>query len=169
MERLLLLGGADIHPWLYGQPRRSYTHCDTDRDKVEWALVRRAMAAQIPIFGICRGHQMITVAFGGTLHQDMADKLGTTHSNSHRIIVQGPLKEHIASRTVNSYHHQCTADVPLGFEIAAVAPDNVIESIYRPGVLGVQWHPEMMVRSDQRWLHLFRWFLEGQLDPAWDG
>lgn len=166
-DRLLLLGGSDLMPWLYGEVKGNRTYPEKDRDLVEWILVRRAMAMGVPIFGICRGHQLINVAYGGTLHQDIQDDCNLYHPNrSHKVHAKAPLKRFMPSMTVNSYHHQCVNVVAPGFTVVAHTLDGIVEGIWKPGVLGVQWHPEMLVWQDKRWLNLFSWFLNGDLGPT---
>lgn len=159
---VLLLGGADISPFLYGERSHGARPTDATRDQVEWILARRALADQLPVLGICRGHQMLAVAAGGALHQDVEYDLGLVHDDgghrlryAHRKLIKrlGRLAQ------VNSYHHQAVRSVPGGFEVAATAEDGVIEGIYRPGYLGVQWHPEMQMHQNEHAYQLFRWLL----------
>lgn len=162
-DRLMLLGGCDIHPFFYGQARTYSRAGDTDRDRIEWILARRALAEGKPVMGICRGHQMLTIAAGGSLYQDIySDKATATHGHINQLVdVMLPLKSHLPTLQVNSLHHQATKVVPYGWQVAARSKDGVIESIYRPGALGVQWHPEIMFDSDPRWVRLFKWFMAG--------
>lgn len=138
---------------------------DQARDKVEWVLARRAITERVPMMGICRGHQMLTIAHGGSLHQDMYTCLGLDHPSGkgvkHNVKLFGPLADKVPTKTVNSLHHQAVNTIPLGFDIAATSKDGVIEAIYRPGALGVQWHPELMLASNKRWATLFDWWLDG--------
>lgn len=100
---------------------------------------------------------------GGALWQDIQhDGLTDYHPAQHRLQdVRMSLRRHLPTFTVNSYHHQATKIVPAGFDVAARSSDGVIEAIYRPGALGVQWHPEMLWNSDPKWASLFKWFLAG--------
>jgi putative glutamine amidotransferase len=166
MDGLLLLGGADIHPRWYGERDTHCQYVDKQRDAIEWTLVRRAITEGKPIMGICRGMQMLTAAAGGSLYQDVNAQQGTTHRHhgmSHELVdVDGRLAARIPSTRVNSLHHQAVKMVPYGWETLATAPDGVIESIWRPGALGVQWHPELLIQGgDTRWVSLFEWFMEG--------
>jgi putative glutamine amidotransferase len=162
-SRLLLLGGPDINPFWYGQSATHTRRIDKERDLIEWTLVRRALADEIPVMGICRGHQMLAAAAGGSLYQDIyADGATPYHAPTHRLTdVLLPLAGHIPVCQVNSYHHQAVRTPPYGWEVVAWSSDGLVEAIHRPGALGVQWHPEMMVRSDPRWRKLFKWFLAG--------
>jgi putative glutamine amidotransferase len=164
-DALILLGGQDIGPSWYGEQRTYAQRPDRRRDHIEWALVRRALTAEVPSIGICRGHQMLAVAAGGTLAQDMIRQGVTSrHPNQHPLAVAlAPLCAYLpeGDLIVNSYHHQAVIRVPDDFQTAALAPDGVIEAIWRPGALGVQWHPELMADADPRWRKLFAWFLDG--------
>jgi len=163
-DRLILLGGADINPFFYGQACRTYTYpADKHRDRIEWILTRRAMADGKPILGICRGHQMIAVAHGGSLYQDIGIEANLRHGSNHRLEnIQQPLKRWLPTSNVNSLHHQAVKAAPAGFKVVATA-GGVIESIWKPGVLGVQFHPELMLYGDKRWGDLFIWLIEGRL------
>lgn len=160
MDRLILLGGADISPFLYGEPLIDSHHIDSGRDQIEWILARRAITEHVPTFGICRGHQMLAAAHGGTLWQDIYTGMGVEHNyGSHSLKVSAKLRQHLPGAVVNSLHHQAVRIVPHGFKVLArSADDEVIESIWRPGYLGVQWHPELLYPRDKRWLKLFDWW-----------
>jgi hypothetical protein len=114
--------------------------------------------------GVCRGHQMIAVAYGGELHQDLwkDSVIVKPHNNFHSIEAHSDeLERHLPTLAVNSFHHQAISRVPRGFRTAAVSMDGVIEAIYKPGILGVQWHPEELWQTDGRWAHLFEWHVRG--------
>ena len=162
-DGLILLGGCDISPVFYGQLRTYSNPPSLDRDRIEWVLVRRAMAEHKPIFGICRGMQMIAVAHGGSLHQDILAETRKRHTGWHSIQPRRPLAKHIPNdHFVNSLHHQAVITPPHGFEAVATAQDGILEAIWRPGVLGVQWHPELLIGDGQpEWASLFDWFLAG--------
>lgn len=161
-DALLLLGGSDISPMLYGELNTHSRNTDRDRDKIEWIMVKRAMEQGIPIMGICRGCQMIAAAFGGSLYQDI-HKQGAArrHVGPHLVNTWGRLAEFMPTDTVNSHHHQAIRRLPIGFKAAARSHDNIIEAIYRPGVLGVQWHPELLFPNNPGWIGLFEWFASG--------
>lgn len=165
-DGLVLLGGADILPTWYGEPNRNAGRPDRKRDLVEWTLVRRAFTEQKPVLGICRGHQMLAVAAGGSLYQDIWSEahpgVGRHSCSSHRLVRVIPaLRDRLPTLTVNSLHHQAVKCVPPAFVVAAASEDGVIEAIYRPGLLGVQWHPELLYPRDERWEGLFAWLVEG--------
>lgn len=158
---LILLGGRDIVPSSYGERRTYSQEPDTQRDRVEWAMIRQAMSLHVPIFGICRGCQMIAIAHGGSLYQDIYRQNVTDHHPStHQVEVGGKLAKYMPTKTVNSLHHQAIRNVPDGFKILAHT-DGIVEAIYKPGVLGVQWHPELLFPTNPGWFGLFEWFLNG--------
>ncbi len=160
LDGLLMHGGADVWPGSYGEePLRPEWNGDRIRDQYEIGLVQAFSAAGKPVFGICRGLQLINVAHGGTLYQD----IGTQKPGAlvHRDAAIYDLNFHevdILPRTrmaqllpagrhrINSVHHQGVKDVAPGFAVEAVSPeDGVVEAIRRtdgPWVAAVQWHPE---------------------------
>lgn len=163
LDGLLLTGGADVAPGSYGEePMRPEWGGDPVRDAYELDLIRRAEAAGRPVLGICRGVQIITAAFGGTLYQDINTQIEGTlvHRDWHRYDQLGHdvtlTEDSWVSRVyggattigVNSIHHQSIKQAPEGFEVTAVAPDGVLEAVERLDagrwVVGVQWHPEWL-------------------------
>jgi putative glutamine amidotransferase len=169
---LILTGGSDIDPSLYGQNRNSaLMEPDESRDDPEISLAKAAFKTDIPVLGICRGIQLINVAFGGTLWQDISTQVSgsLTHSNfptdwdkctSHYVSLSkgSKLSEIFKGReklTVNSAHHQAVRDVGPNLRVTARAPDGLIEAIestIHNWVIGIQWHPEMQneLESDQK-------------------
>ena len=165
---LLLTGGADVAPERYGEARHpTVTGVDAARDEYEIALVRAALAADLPVLAICRGLQVMNVASGGSLVQDIpsqvstavphqvpAPKNGIAHDVS---LVPGSRLAGLMGGAaaggrlpVNSRHHQAVQRVASGYLVTAVAPDGVIEALERPQsrfCVGVQWHPENFVGS----------------------
>ena len=158
-DGIVISGGDDVAPFLYGEDVTPLTmHLEPTRDKQEYLLMKHLLERlNIPVLGICRGLQMLNVAAGGTLHQDLTS-LGKHHtllnvapdSFAHRVhLTKGSRMEQIAgceSMLTNSYHHQAVKDLAPGFVASAAAADGVIESIEKEGdrfVLGVQWHPEI--------------------------
>lgn len=149
IDGLLLTGGTDIDPARYGQaPLRETDQPDDERDEFEIGLLERALDAELPVFAICRGMQLLNVALGGTLVQ---------HVTGHKLLSGGTHRVHVKPEsalapmvggteiTVNSRHHQVVDRLGTGLIPCAAAPDGVIEAIWRPGnhlVFGVQWHPE---------------------------
>lgn len=166
-NRLLLLGGGDIDPKLYGEKNNLSQTPSAWRDDIEWELLSRAKEYNVPTMGICRGHQMIAAAYGGTLYQDFGKQVGTNHHYEHRLVaIKDPLARFLPTTTVNSLHHQSVKDVPPGFEVLARAADGIIEAIGKDGVLGTQFHPEMLIEDNAAFAPLFAWFVLDSL--RWD-
>lgn len=179
VDAVVLSGGSDVAPLHYGQePRRGCGMPNPSRDAYELELLRLADERQLPVFGICRGMQILNVFYGGTLHQDLAEVPGSlAHSQAgnpadgaHTVALRGFAAEAMETDTllVNSFHHQVLDQVAPGFEVAATAPDGIVEAIERPGerlVAAVQWHPEMTSREGRESQALFRW-LVGKVAPT---
>ncbi|HMC77539.1 MAG TPA: gamma-glutamyl-gamma-aminobutyrate hydrolase family protein [Vicinamibacterales bacterium] len=169
IDALLLTGGLDVDPVLYGEPAHPTTEADHERDAFEIPLSRAAVARDLPIFAICRGVQVLNVAAGGTLVQDIPSSVTTDLSHS----IDVP-KDHLAHAVkvtpgtrlsaslgaaapldacpVNSRHHQAVGRVASSFVVSAVSEDGVVEAIERPEstfCLGVQWHPENFWRTGE--------------------
>jgi putative glutamine amidotransferase len=162
LDGVILPGGGDLDPQVYGETQHAATNSiDPDRDRVELYLTRQAVADHKPFFGICRGVQVLNVALGGTLYQDLpsefpkalphyfrAPEFPRDHPG-HTIQVE---EESLLARClgtplveVNSRHHQAPRQIAPGLKIVARAPDGVIEALElddHPFALGVQWHPE---------------------------
>ena len=155
LDGLVLSGGPDVDPGLYGAEPGPYTVTHPDRDRAEMRLVTRALEMDVPVLGVCRGMQLLTVAAGGTLHQHLPDVLG---HEKHRP-APGVYGEHDArfvpgSRiaglmgddlAVRCFHHQGVDD-PGKLTVTGRAEDGLVEAVEDPGhrfVLGVQWHPEV--------------------------
>lgn len=171
IDGLLLTGGADIHPRHYGQePRHGLGEVDEDRDQFDLALYQAVRRAGKPIFGVCRGMQLINIAEGGTLHQHLPDVAGVWAD--HGQVAPQPALGHSVTLTegsrlaaelgrqsqVNSYHHQALDKVAPSLSVVATAPDGVIEAVEGEGLLAVQWHPEMIWQRHPHALGAFRAF-----------
>jgi putative glutamine amidotransferase len=165
---LLLAGGNDVDPALYGEACKPETEePDPVRDGLESALLREALARDLPVFGICRGIQIFNVVLGGALRQHIENHKRPKQREVHSIsIAPGSRLESIlgtGTYMVNSRHHQCVGRVAEGLVVAARAPDGVIEALELPGkrfALAVQWHPE--ARMDGPDLGLFAAFRAAQ-------
>lgn len=170
VDGLLFSGGADIDPVRYGDPSVHPTTygVDQQRDDFELELIQRAIQADKPMLCICRGIQVLNVAFGGTLIQDIADELPDAGLHRqyqaaipadqpvHDVQVSaGSLLEQVyGTRAIpaNSLHHQSVKEMGSGLTLDGQTEDGIVEAISYPAatfVLGVQWHPEMMHRSEQ--------------------
>ena len=180
VDGLLFSGGLDIHPGFYGEGDTVHPATETEaggRDVHEIALARAAVARDLPVFAICRGLQVLNVALGGTLYQDLPTQVGTEWA--HR---QGP---HSSEKThctrvapgsrlakilggvdmlpINSHHHQAARDVAPGLVVTARAEDGVVEALEKPDaryLLAVQWHPENLYETDAPSRALFAAFAE---------
>jgi putative glutamine amidotransferase len=181
VDGLLLTGGGDIDPVLYGEDRHPLVDdAEPGRDEFEIDLARRAMAADIPVLAICRGAQVLNVAAGGTLIQDIPSTVLTNIRHSvkepknavaHTVQVTpgsqleqalGPAVDSGHACPVNSRHHQSIAVLGTGLLPSATAADGVVEAIEREGAafcLGVQWHPENFWQSGE-FSPLFDTFVE---------
>lgn len=177
LDGLLLTGGEDIDPSYYGEePEKELGVVDVERDRMEWELTRLALQWNLPILGICRGIQVLNVAAGGTLWQDIArrSEFHVKHRQqaagdwaTHTLRVEsGSLLARIFGTTqvrTNTFHHQAVKEVAPGFRAVAWSADGLIEGIEKEGevfVVGVQYHPELMWRSHEPSRCLFRAFVE---------
>ena len=159
IDALLLIGGADVDPSMYGASRHPATEATyPDRDRFEIALLRGALERELPVLGICRGMQILNVALGGTLVQDLVAPdgshphrrvRGTFDGNDHTVVLE---PGSLAARAVGEeahlahcHHHQAVLALGAGLVISGRAEDDVIEAIELADGgwgLGVQWHPE---------------------------
>lgn len=173
LDAVLFSGGADIHPRLYGkEPARHLGATDDARDDFEVALYHAARKLGKPVFGICRGLQLINALEGGTLHQHLPDvtELWVGHSQvveppalGHSIqFVEGSrlARTHGPEARLNSYHHQGIERLAPTLEATAHAPDGLIEGVEGEGIVAVQWHPEMMFGKYPVALGAFAAFME---------
>ena len=179
IDGLLITGGVDVHPHFYNEePHQHLGDVMLERDQVELKLTQVAFERKLPIFGICRGIQLLNIALGGTLYQDIPTQYKGSpilHQQKakrgevcHFIeIKQGSQLAKIVGKervAVNSFHHQGLKDVPEIFTITAQSSDGMIEAIEMkdyPFCLGVQWHPEEMVLVNEgHSLQLFKAFID---------
>jgi putative glutamine amidotransferase len=186
LDGLMMTGGDDIAPNRYGeQPHPAVAEVDAERDEFELKLVATARSQNLPILAICRGVQVLNVACGGTLVQDIPSQVTGAllhklsvpphqpYSLAHEVWLE---KDSLLSKLmserlngadtcdVNSRHHQAVKAVAAGLRVSATAPDGVIEAIEDPAArfcLGVQWHPENFFRTGE-----FRALFEGFLEAS---
>jgi putative glutamine amidotransferase len=177
LDGLLLIGGPDLDPVHYHQkPLPGLRRVTPPRDSVELRVTRWALEAGLPILAICRGIQVLNVAAGGTLWQDIATQRPEAAKHDYH---PGYPENHLAHSVqalpdsrlagivgkepfwVNSLHHQAIDRLGDGLRPTAYAPDGIVEAVEgnrEAWMLGVQWHPEWLVDSDDRMLALFQTF-----------
>jgi gamma-glutamyl-gamma-aminobutyrate hydrolase PuuD len=187
LDGLILQGGADIDPRSYGEvASNTVGPIDVVRDRFELDLLRAFVAAGKPVFGVCRGMQLINVACGGNLHQDLCADGATSNSHAHSDAYDqhwhplsiepgswfSALYRGENSGVVNSIHHQGIERLGAGLIVQARADDGVIEAVRGAGdgfLLGVQWHPEFHDGSDPKLLPadpLMQAFLDAAAERA---
>jgi putative glutamine amidotransferase len=185
-DGILVPGGVDMDPSTYGEPpHEKLGNIDPARDRVELALARWAMADRKPLLGLCRGLQVINVAAGGSLYQDLEAEYpdairhdyfptyGFTRDHlAHEVTVAPTSRLHSlvdqAQLPVNSMHHQGVKRVGAGLVPCAHAADGLVEAVELPNgqfLVGVQWHPEVFDATDPHTHGLFRGFVEAA--AAW--
>jgi putative glutamine amidotransferase len=178
MDGLLLSGGVDIQPHLYHeQPHPQLGEVDEQLDELELFLTRRAMQRDMPILGICRGIQLLNVALGGSLFQDIEAQCPGSMRHSRRelprntlihsvSIEEGSRAEQIFGANeiwINSLHHQSVKDPGQGAHITGRAEDGVAELLEAPGyrfVFGIQGHPEELYTTEPHCVNLFAAFIQ---------
>lgn len=179
LDGVILSGGGDIHPSSYGRTDGGLLwRVDQERDESELMLARWVLEADLPLLAICRGVQVLNVAAGGTLIQDISTAV--PGALSHSCVAGRPLPDvvHVVKvepRTqlaslvgagrlgVNSAHHQAVDEIGDGLLVTAHAPDGIVEGVESPDrrfCLGVQWHPEAMVESAPVMRRLFEGLIE---------
>ena len=173
-DGLLLPGGEDVNPARYGQAISEKCGEIVDvRDYIEMEMLKAFLPTGKPILGICRGHQLLNVYFGGTLHQDIVALSGCKHDDyphkdlgNHRVtITSGTKLARILGKKslqVNSLHHQAVDTPAPGMIVSAVCEDGIIEGIELsdyPFCIGVQWHPEHMTPFSKRQRRIFDAFI----------
>jgi len=178
LDGLVLSGGGDVSPYLYGEaPLKAVSRMELDRDRWELALFRAAWSAGLPILGICRGCQLVNVALGGTLYQDIPSQLPEAGGHSFDVPMDEPAHYIVirqgsrlaaalgAGRFLsNSFHHQAVKGLAPGLTVSAQASDGVIEGLEWTSderyLVAAQFHPEGMTRRFPDTLGLFRSHVE---------
>ena len=176
-DGFLFSGGCDIEPKKFGEETKSTCgNIQKFRDALEFAVFKKAFEQKKPIMAICRGIQVINVALGGTLYQDIPTEIPSEISHrqkepknmpSHevQILSDTPLMELIlkAKMTANSFHHQAIKALGEGLEVMALADDGIIEAVYYNGenyIMGYQWHPERLCEFEEDNKTLFLDFIK---------
>ncbi|MDD3337172.1 MAG: gamma-glutamyl-gamma-aminobutyrate hydrolase family protein [Eubacteriales bacterium] len=177
LDGLLLAGGNDVAPEFFGhRPVGELGEVNPRRDELEMRMIKEAVSKKLPVLGICRGIQMMNVALGGSLYQDLGTQykekaMGHRQTRpgrygSHKVTVKkGTLLHRVVGEEqlwVNSFHHQAVWELAPGCMENAMAEDGVVEGIegvQTPFFLGVQWHPERMIEEDPTARSLFTAFI----------
>jgi putative glutamine amidotransferase len=179
VDAILLPGGGDVEPSYYGEARHpTFDAAETGRDELEIALANKARDVDMPLLAICRGLQLLNVARGGSLIQDIPDQLpgALSHQNrespdaiAHDVRLEQPSTlaqllgpDSASTVAVNSRHHQAIKRVGDGLIVSATAPDGVIEAVEDPGqrfCVAVQWHPENFHRTGE-FSEIFQAFID---------
>ncbi|MEJ2750254.1 MAG: gamma-glutamyl-gamma-aminobutyrate hydrolase family protein [Anaerolineae bacterium] len=181
VDGILLPGGGDIDPSVYGaEAHETMYGIDPDRDRVEIIVARQAVQRRKPLLAICRGHQVLNVALGGTLWEDVKAFMPQAIRHDHfrgfprnyiaHSVTAVPDSQiaHLMGKTVinvNSLHHQGVRDLAPELRATAVSPDGLVEGTEIPGhpfAVSVQWHPENLIHDDPAMLSLFK----GLVDAA---
>lgn len=180
LDGILLSGGEDVHPLFYGEPPLTKLQTlSPERDRWELELFKQAMKKNIPLLGICRGSQIINVALGGTLYQDIDSQLPGVNGH-HPTGIKGDEIYHnididlgselykifiVEKLGINSFHHQGIKKLADNLKISSFSEDGIIESyeyakMESQYIVGVQWHPEGMIGKHKEFLKLFENFVE---------
>ena len=177
LDALVLSGGYDLRPDCYGEePLQEMGFVWPEMDRHQLAAARTAAELGKPMLGICRGMQVLNVAFGGSLYQDLNEQTssrqqhvqkGRRHLGSHWVEVEKDslLAEFVGAGELytNSFHHQAIKELAPCFKVCAKAKDGIIEGFEATGgtmILGLQWHPEMMAQNDKKMAAIFRGLIE---------
>ncbi len=181
-QGFLFCGGDDICPLLFGEDlKTSQGHTNIATDSFQLNLMKQILSASFPVLAICRGMQILNVALGGSIWQDISLRPGSTQNHrqissersepSHKIsfkkdsILYKICGNHLET---NSFHHQCIKAVGKQLEIAGTTADGVIEALeasFHPFCIGVQWHPECMYKSSREMRSLFTAFISSTGHP----
>ncbi|MGM0599168.1 MAG: gamma-glutamyl-gamma-aminobutyrate hydrolase family protein [Candidatus Rifleibacteriota bacterium] len=179
VDAVILAGGEDVDPRFQNEdPHPDIDLVNPFRDEFELALTRAVFnrkftGRKLPVLGICRGIQVMTIALGGKIHQDIKNIQKLQHSQraprwatTHKIKIESStrLAEIMQNSEIftNSFHHQSVKDVPDGFKVSAQSSDGIIEAMEFSGdhfMLGVQWHPEETSETDRFSAQLFKGFV----------
>ncbi|WP_162523506.1 gamma-glutamyl-gamma-aminobutyrate hydrolase family protein [Calorimonas adulescens] len=174
LDGLLITGGGDVDPVYFNETNSGYSRgISLERDVTELEIVKLAADMDMPVLGICRGCQVINVAMGGSLYQDISLKPDAINHRQdegtpkwypyHDIILdkESIIYDIFGERIVgvNSFHHQAIKEIGRGLKVTAVAKDDipeVIEGVNHSFILGVQFHPERMFEHESKFLSIFK-------------
>ncbi|MBR1392072.1 MAG: type 1 glutamine amidotransferase [Lachnospiraceae bacterium] len=174
IDGIVIPGGADMNPALYHEENTDSIEIDDELDQLELAVIREAVEHKKPILGICRGHQILNVFFGGSLIQNvegvdvherigMVDRVHMSRVKKNSFVYDIYQEERIS---INSAHHQAIKELAAGLEAVQFSDDGLIEAFYHTElpVYGVQWHPERMCLKNARpdtvdGLKIFEYFI----------
>ncbi|MCX7885154.1 MAG: gamma-glutamyl-gamma-aminobutyrate hydrolase family protein [Caloramator sp.] len=175
LDGIILSGGFDVNPIYYGEEPSKYVGFTyTPRDLCELFIVKAAIEKDMPILGISRGQQIMTVAFGGKLYQDLSESESFYINHMQRASINdiGHYVDILPNTRlfkifenerllVNSFHHQAAKTVPANFIVSATSSDGIIEAIEHKTkpIMAVQWHPEIMIRKHPIMLRIFEEFI----------
>jgi putative glutamine amidotransferase len=175
MDGLLLPGGIDVEPARYNEaPHPKLEKTDAGLDALEWRVLEFARDNHLPVLGICRGHQVINVFYGGSLYQDIPSQHQSEAAVKHRggkimhdiTVEEGSLLHELLGRKryeVNSYHHQAVKVAAPGFTVSARTADGIVEAIEGPDevfIVGVQFHPEKLLEEKPELKAIFARFVQ---------
>lgn len=175
-DGFLFCGGNDITPWLFGEePLTDRGSTDTGTDLFHLSFMKYVLSAKLPVLAICRGMQILNIAMGGTIYQDMELRTNSSLNHmqisesrydvSHKVIFSSnSMLYNICGESIytNSFHHQCLKSVSENLRITGITSDGVIESVEsvaHPFAVGTQWHPECMFDTSPEMQALFSQFI----------
>lgn len=175
LDGIIITGGVDVDPSLYGEENTHSQGVNPERDAFEINLIKESKFRQVPILSICRGIQIMNLAFGGSLYQDIPTSIkdallhtraedGTETYHQTILVGNSVLKEIFNADEIrtNSSHHQSIREPGEGLTVIAKAADGVVEAVHCADdrcTIGVQWHPERM-QDDPKQIALARWFID---------
>lgn len=170
LDGILVPGGTDVDPVLYGEANQGSEGISEIIDALDIDLITLAHARGLPILGVCRGLQVMNVALGGSLFQDIPTMIPEAHAHSHatHLVSIHPASQmagHFSAEvTVNSYHHQAIKRLSPLLRCVALSDDGIIEAVEGEGLTAVQWHPERMIDRNEQFA-LFEQFVEACKKP----